>query len=228
MDAAALSIAQAVSRPGVTMTAVQADVKEPEDHERIARAAVDSFGQLDYWINNAGVFPAAEVLEISLERLRQTLDVNVGSVLKGSQAAARHMVAGGAIVNVSSLAAHRPRRTRAEYCASKAAVSQLTENLALELGDLGIRVNSIAPGYVDTAMTKWIPGRSRAACRRAGSNSAASFRIRPGNRVSRAVPPFRRRPLRHGVRDRGRRRFPPRVIRGRTRVPWTEGADSSG
>lgn len=76
----------------------------------------------------------------------------------GGQAAARHFrtVGGGAIVNMSSVAAVRARPTRATYNSSKAAVRHLTTCMAVELGPDNIRVNSIAPGYIDTEMTRWI------------------------------------------------------------------------
>jgi 3-oxoacyl-[acyl-carrier protein] reductase len=63
---------------------------------------------------------------------------------------------GGAIVNMSSVSAVRVRKGRGAYCASKAAVAHLTESLAVEFGDQGIRVNALAPGYIDTEMTQWV------------------------------------------------------------------------
>lgn len=132
------------------------DVALPAQHEVLARDAVQEFGSLDYWVNNAGVFPHAVVGEIDAEQMSAVLDVNVQGVLHGSQAAARHMAPGGAIVNMSSVSAVRVRRGRAAYCASKAAVAHLTESLAVELGDQGLRVNSIAPGFIDTEMTRWL------------------------------------------------------------------------
>ncbi|MBM4574737.1 SDR family oxidoreductase, partial [Rhodococcus hoagii] len=111
---------------------------------------------IDFWINNAGIFPFALVDEISPEQIAAVLDVNVEGVLFGAQAASRHMAPGGAIVNMSSVSALRIRRGRGAYCTSKAAVAHLTESLAVELGDKGIRVNAIAPGYIDTEMTRWV------------------------------------------------------------------------
>lgn len=142
-------------RPG-RVAPRRVDVVVPEQHDDLARAAVDEFGSLDYWVNNAGVFPHAPVGEITAEQMSAVLDVNVQGVLHGSQAAARHMRPGGVIVNMSSVSAVRVRRGRAAYCASKAAVAHLTESLAVELGDLGLRVNSIAPGFIDTEMTRWL------------------------------------------------------------------------
>jgi 3-oxoacyl-[acyl-carrier protein] reductase len=138
------------------VVAARIDVTRAEDHEAVARVALERFGRLDFWINNAGIFPYAAAEEISPEQIGATLSVNVEGVLYGAQAAARHMAPGGAIVNMSSVSAVRVRRGRGAYCTSKAAVAHLTESLAVELGDKGIRVNAIAPGYIDTEMTRWV------------------------------------------------------------------------
>ncbi|SEP07873.1 SDR family NAD(P)-dependent oxidoreductase [Amycolatopsis saalfeldensis] len=142
-------------KPG-RIVASTVDVTKPEEHLALARRAVDEFGRIDFWVNNAGIFPFAEVADISAEQIRATLSVNVEGVLFGAQAAAAHLRPGGAIVNMSSVSAVRVRRGRGAYCSSKAAVAHLTESLAVELGDQGIRVNAIAPGYIDTEMTRWI------------------------------------------------------------------------
>ncbi|MFJ7213161.1 SDR family NAD(P)-dependent oxidoreductase [Amycolatopsis sp. NPDC098790] len=143
------------AKPGRIVPATL-DVTKAEDHLALARTAIDEFGRIDFWVNNAGIFPFAEVPEITPEQIRATLSVNVEGVLFGAQAAAKHMKPGGAIVNMSSVSAVRVRKGRGAYCSSKAAVAHLTESLAVELGDQGIRVNSIAPGYIDTEMTRWI------------------------------------------------------------------------
>jgi len=142
-------------RPG-RVASHRVDVVDPGQQDELALAAVGEFGALDYWVNNAGVFPYALVDDISADQISSVLDVNVKGVLHGAQAAARHMGPGGAIVNMSSVSAVRVRRGRGAYCASKAAVGHLTESLAVELGDRGIRVNSIAPGFIDTEMTRWL------------------------------------------------------------------------
>ncbi|QFG23635.1 SDR family NAD(P)-dependent oxidoreductase [Actinomadura sp. WMMB 499] len=147
--------AAAVVRPG-RVVAARADVTKADEHEAVAQVALAEFGRLDLWVNNAGIFPFAEVDAITPEQIRAALSVNVEGVLFGAQAAARHMRPGGAIVNMSSVSAVRVRRGRGAYCSSKAAVAHLTESLAVELGDRGIRVNAIAPGYIDTEMTRWV------------------------------------------------------------------------
>ncbi|GAF44837.1 putative oxidoreductase [Rhodococcus wratislaviensis NBRC 100605] len=139
-----------------TVVGARIDVTKAEEHEALAQVALKEFGRIDFWINNAGIFPFALAEEISPEQIGATLSVNVEGVLFGAQAAARHMQHGGAIVNMSSVSALRVRKGRGAYCTSKAAVAHLTESLAVEFGDKGIRVNSIAPGYIDTAMTQWV------------------------------------------------------------------------
>lgn len=151
-----LAAAAADGTPPGRIAARRIDVVDPDQHEETAQAARDEFGSLDYWVNNAGVFPFALVGEVSSAQMSSVLDVNVQGVLHGAQAAARHMQPGGAIVNMSSVSAVRVRRGRAAYCASKAAVAHLTESLAVELGDQGLRVNAIAPGFIDTEMTRWL------------------------------------------------------------------------
>ncbi|MFI1462103.1 SDR family NAD(P)-dependent oxidoreductase [Nocardia carnea] len=142
--------------PAGRIVGMRADVTAPADHEELARRAIAEFERIDFWINNAGIFPFAPAEDISPEQIGATLRVNVEGVLYGAQAAARHMRPGGAIVNMSSVSALRVRKGRGAYCTSKAAVAHMTESLAVEFGDKGIRVNSIAPGYIDTAMTRWV------------------------------------------------------------------------
>ncbi|WP_418058187.1 SDR family NAD(P)-dependent oxidoreductase [Pimelobacter simplex] len=159
MEATAAALAaENADAPGgageVVATAV--DVRDREAQQRVAELAVERFGRVDLWINNAGIFPEASAADIPVSQIQATLAINVEGVLYGAQAAASVMAPGAAIVNMASVAAVRVRRGRAAYCSSKAAVAHLTECLAVEYGDLGIRVNAIAPGFVDTEMTRWV------------------------------------------------------------------------
>ncbi|MDB5770431.1 MAG: short-chain dehydrogenase [Burkholderia sp.] len=140
------------------VVAAAVDVTRPEEHDALVKSALESFGRMDFWINNAGVFPQAAVLDITPEQINSTYSVNVNGVLYGAQTAARHMKdnGGGAIVNMASVAAVRVRVTRGAYNSSKAAVKHLTNCLAVELGPQNIRVNAIAPGFIDTEMTRWV------------------------------------------------------------------------
>lgn len=153
--------------PGSSIVATQMDVAVQADHERVAQLALSEFGQLDYWLNNAGIFPYAEIPDIDEEHITRAFAVNLNGVLLGSQAAAKAMGdRGGAIVNTSSGSAARLRTGRAAYSTSKGAVDNLTRALANEYGGRGIRVNAVSPGFVNTDMLSWIrddPARLAAA-----------------------------------------------------------------
>ena len=114
----------------------------------VASAAVERFGRLDVWVNNAGVQPVASLVAMSPEEFTTVVDSNLGTVFHGTRAAASRMVDGGAIVNIGSIEALQPADGHSHYGAAKAAVVAHTRAAALELGPLGIRVNAVAPGLI--------------------------------------------------------------------------------
>ncbi|WP_340538896.1 SDR family NAD(P)-dependent oxidoreductase [Nocardioides sp. GXZ039] len=154
--AAAIDLEHADVADAGEVLATGVDVRDRDAQQCIAELARERFGKVDLWINNAGVFPETPALDIPVSQIQSTLAINVEGVLYGAQAAASVMEPGGSIVNMASVAAARVRRGRAAYCSSKAAVAHLTECLAVEYGDIGLRVNAIAPGFVDTEMTRWV------------------------------------------------------------------------
>jgi glucose 1-dehydrogenase len=116
-----------------------------------------AYGGIDILVNNAGVNVPAPFLQIRGADFARVMAVNVAGVFYASQAAAKAMVArgaGGCILNVSSLVATRPFANAAHYNASKAAVSALTQSMAMELGPHRIRVNEICPASVETDMSR--------------------------------------------------------------------------
>jgi NAD(P)-dependent dehydrogenase (short-subunit alcohol dehydrogenase family) len=124
---------------------------------RQVEEAVEFLEQIDILVNNAGLNVPEPFLEVSEENLDRVLAVNVKGVFLVAQAAARRMVEhgeGGSIINVSSQMGHvgAPRRT--VYCATKHAVEGLTKAMAVELAPHNVRVNSVAPTFVETPMTK--------------------------------------------------------------------------
>ena len=152
---------------------VGADVAREADCEAMAQAALDHFGRLDYCVAAAGILHARYISgELSaedqnpdrsgghltnkpLEFWERVLSVNLTGVMLTNRAVARCLIAqdeGGAIVNISSGAAKIPMRGSAEYSVSKAGVWMLTRCLALELAPHKIRVNTVAPGVIDTPM----------------------------------------------------------------------------
>ena len=152
---------------------VGADVAREADCDAMAQAALDQFGRLDYCVAAAGILHARYVSgEIApedqnpdrsaghltnkpLEFWERVLAVNLTGVMLTNRAVAKRLIAqgeGGAIVNISSGAAKIPMRGSAEYSVSKAGVWMLTRCLALELAQHNIRVNTVAPGVIDTPM----------------------------------------------------------------------------
>lgn len=113
-------------------------------------------GGIDVLVNNAGIQRRAPFLEMSREKWREVVDVNLSSVFTVSQAVAAGMAKrkSGRIINISSLNSVGARPTISNYCAAKGGLNMLTKAMATELGQHGINVNAIAPGYFITDMTK--------------------------------------------------------------------------
>lgn len=131
------------------------DVTDAEAVQAAMRAGARLRGRLDIAVCNAGVFEPVPFLEIGIETWNRHLAVNLTGVFITAQAAAREMVssgAGGAIVVITSISAESPSARTAPYVASKGGARMLAAAMAWELGPLGIRVNCVAPGVVDTPL----------------------------------------------------------------------------
>ena len=138
------------------MLACTCDVADPTQ-VRSALEQVDArFGRVDALVNNAGVAVFKKVLDTTLEEWQRVLDVNLTGPFICTQACAPMMLksGGGSVVNIASISGVRASALRVAYGTSKAALMHLTKQQAIELGVLGIRVNAVAPGPVDTAMAK--------------------------------------------------------------------------
>jgi 3alpha(or 20beta)-hydroxysteroid dehydrogenase len=135
---------------------VALDIARPEHWAAVVQRVREEHGRLDGLVNNAGITNRSRLLEVTLEDWNRLLAVNVTGAMLGIQACAPLMTDGGAIVNVGSLAALTGHYTAA-YTTSKWALRGLTRVASLELGDRGIRVNAIHPGYIETELVAAAP-----------------------------------------------------------------------
>jgi NAD(P)-dependent dehydrogenase (short-subunit alcohol dehydrogenase family) len=135
---------------------LQCDVSAPQQVADSVGKVLGRFGRIDALVNNAGIAVFKPLLETSFEEWQRVLAVNLNGPFLCTQACAPAMLknGGGAVVNISSISGLRASTLRVAYGTSKAALDHLTRQQAAELGNLGIRVNAVAPGPVNTAMAK--------------------------------------------------------------------------
>lgn len=146
----------ALGQPDTTV-ALTCDVADPTQVARAVAAVAERFGRLDALVNNAGIAVFKPILDVSYEDWSRVLAVNLTGPFLCTQAAAplmRDTGGGGAIVNITSISGLRASTLRTAYGTSKAGLAHLTKQQAAELAAIGIRVNAVAPGPVDTAMAK--------------------------------------------------------------------------
>jgi SDR family mycofactocin-dependent oxidoreductase len=144
-----------VEDEGRKIFAKEVDVRDLEGQQRVIADAREQFGRLDIVVANAGVMNWGRLWEISAEQFQQVVDVNLTGVWNTMKAAVPAMIEagnGGSIINVSSAAGIKAVPGCGHYCASKFGVVGLTNSLAVEVGEYGIRVNSVHPYGTDTPM----------------------------------------------------------------------------
>ena len=149
---AAAETAKAIARTGGRAIGVACDVTNADARAALVDAAVREFGKVTILVNNAGG-GGPKPFDMPMDTFRGAFEFNVFSVFHLAQLCAPHIEAagGGAILNISSMAAENKNARMAAYASSKAAESHLTRNIAFDLGPKGIRVNAIAPGAIRTA-----------------------------------------------------------------------------
>jgi len=148
---------------------MKVNVSSSADIAALACYADEHWGQLDIWINCAGIQPGKLLVETSDEEWHAMQDINLGGAFFGCREAAKRMtsVGKGVIINITSVCGYRGRPSLAHYCASKHGLAGLTSSLAMELGPSGVRVLCVSPGQTDT------PGL-RDALQTAAANGGAS------------------------------------------------------
>ncbi len=156
-QAGAQEVIAEITKLGRRAVAIQCDVGKIADGQRFITDAIAQLGKLDILINNAGLERRADFWDVREDDYDAVLNVNLKGLFFLTQAFVRHRMqckSGGKILNISSVHEELPFPHFASYCASKGGVKMLTRNLSVELAPLGITINSIAPGAIETPINK--------------------------------------------------------------------------
>ncbi|GGF37439.1 3-ketoacyl-ACP reductase [Aliidongia dinghuensis] len=149
--AAAAEVVKAIEASGGKAVAIQADATDAKAVAAAVEAAVAAFGRLDVLVNNAGTAIPKPFEEATLEEMDQVINLNLRGVFVATQAALKHLGAGGRIINIGSCVGERMMTPGlVAYSATKGAVKMFTQGLSREVGPRGITVNNIQPGPIDT------------------------------------------------------------------------------
>ena len=156
---------QAAQAGGGKVAFKKADVAAAAEVTRVVEEVASEAGGIDILVNNAGITRDGLIFRMSLENWEKVLAINLTSAFLISQAGARLMIKqrSGSIINMASIAGVGGNAGQANYAASKAGLIGLTRSLAKETGGRGVRVNAVAPGYIDTEMTRALPEAVRQA-----------------------------------------------------------------
>ncbi|MGG4605222.1 SDR family NAD(P)-dependent oxidoreductase [Paenalcaligenes sp. Me131] len=153
-DASALEkLEQEIREQGGVAARYAADVSSQPSCQALAKAVAAQFGGIDSLVHSAGIYPESKVAEMSAEQWRQLMQINLDGTFYMCQAVMPYLSERSNIVNLSSMAGHRGSYAHAHYSASKGAVTSFSKSLALELAPR-TRVNCVAPGIIETAMTR--------------------------------------------------------------------------
>lgn len=145
------AVAADIRSKGGRATAIQTDISVEEQVKNMVAKTLDEYGQIDVLVNNAGITgPTVEVVDISLDKWNEVLDINLTGAMLCSREVLKNMIerCSGHIVNISSKSGQGAHPMRSPYCASKWGMIGLTQTLAQEVGKYNIHVNCIAPGFI--------------------------------------------------------------------------------
>jgi len=156
MSEDSLVLAKNLENLGVKAKAYESDASDFESALKLAENVFNDFGSIDVLVNNAGITKDNLLLRMSEEDFNKVMKVNMNSVFNNTKAVLRQMLKqkNGSIINLSSVVGVKGNAGQSNYSSSKAAIIGFTKSVALELGSRNIRCNAIAPGFIETEMTK--------------------------------------------------------------------------
>jgi 3-oxoacyl-[acyl-carrier protein] reductase len=154
-ERAASDVRAAIEKQGRRCFAIRADISSRSDCDKLVHSTVKNLGRIDILVNNAGIWTEAEIENMTDEILDRTININIKGCFYMTAAATPFMKKqkSGNLIFVSSTAGQRGEAFHSHYAASKGALISLTKSLAVELAPFNIRVNCVAPGWVDTDMS---------------------------------------------------------------------------
>lgn len=154
-DSAAAIVAEIVAAGGDAI-AISADVSQAEAVDRLVKATLEQFGRIDVLVNNAGITKDTLLLRMKPEQWQAVIDLNLTGVFLCTKAVSKPMIKqrSGRIINIASVAGQMGNPGQANYSAAKAGVIGFTKTVAKELANRGVTVNAVAPGFIETDMTK--------------------------------------------------------------------------
>lgn len=164
-DSGAAAIDQALAEAEIKGAGLALDVTQPEQIEQLLKTVGERFGEPTVLVNNAGITRDNLLMRMKEEEWDAIIETNLSSVFRLSKACIRSMMKArhGRIINIASVVGAMGNAGQSNYAAAKAGVIGFTKSLARELGSRGITVNAVAPGFIDTDMTRELPEASRAA-----------------------------------------------------------------
>ena len=154
-----------VEAAGGTAVAIAADLADPAAPEQLLAAAVEALGPVRVLVNNAGITADNLAMQLSDDDWQSVIDVDLSAAFRLIRPALSPMIRGrfGRIINVSSVIALKTNPGQANYAAAKAGIIAFSKSLAKEIGSRGVTVNVVAPGFIDTDMTRALPDSAREA-----------------------------------------------------------------